>query len=243
MRSRFSLIYAIFLLAAALVINPAASAQRLGIFVTPVPNAPFTGTVQVERDVVQRDGSTLKMATTREIGRDARGRIFSQFRPLVPTGSTQDAVVTQVLLYDPQTRISTTLFPQQKMFRSGVLNRPPETVPPALLSASPTGGSMPQNEFTREEDLGSRQIEGVPVHGVRQSQTISAQDSGTGKEVVVTDEFWYSADLRINLIIRHNDPRTGSESMTVGHISRSEPDPSLLVIPEGFTPFRQQAKQ
>jgi hypothetical protein len=242
MRSRFSLLYAATLMAAIFVIHLSESAQGQDIFVTPVPNAPFTGTIQVEREVIQRDGSTHKLATVREIGRDSRGRIFNQYRMLLPAGSTQTPVVTHVLLYDPETRTSATLYPQQKMFRSGVVNRPPETVPPALLNASPTGNSLPQNEFIKEEDLGSRQIEGVPVHGVRETQTISAQDSGIGKEMVIIDEYWYSADLRINLIVRHNDPRTGSVSMTVTHISRSEPDPSLLAIPDGFTPFRQQAK-
>jgi hypothetical protein len=108
-------------------------------------------------------------------------------------------------------------------------------VPPALLSASPTGNSLPQNEYTKEEDLGTRQMEGVPVHGVRETQTISAEDSGTGKEIIVTDELWYSADLRINMVIKHSDPRTGSVTMTVTHVARSEPDPAFLEIPEDFT--------
>jgi len=69
------------------------------------------------------------------------------------------------------------------------------------------------------------------VYGVRESQTIPAEKSGTGKEVVTSDEYWYSADLRINMLIKHSDPRTGAVTMTVTQVKRSEPDPALLEIP------------
>jgi hypothetical protein len=217
-----------------LAITAAASAQD--IFVTPVPNASFTGVINVERSVVQRDGSVKDLKTIREIGRDSRGRIFNQYRTLLPALDASTPQVVRVLLYDPQTRISTTVFPQQRMFSSGTVNRPPETQPPALLDASTTGNSIPRNDFTKEEDLGNRQMEGLPVHGVRETQTIPAEKSGTGTEIVTTDEYWYSADLRVNMLIKHSDPRTGAVTMTVTQVKRSEPDPALLEIPEGYKP-------
>jgi hypothetical protein len=51
----------------------------------------------------------------------------------------------------------------------------------------------------------------------------------------VTDEYWYSEDLRINLVLKHNDPRTGSVVLTVTQISRADPDSSLFQIPDGYT--------
>ena len=223
-----------------LVITAAASAQD--IFVTPVPNAPFSGVINVERSVVQRDGSVKDLKTIREIGRDSRGRIFNQYRTLLPALDGSTPQVVRVLLYDPQTRTSTTLFPQQRMFSSGTVNRPPETQPPAVLDASTTGNTIPRNDFTKEEDLGNRQMEGLPVHGVRETQTIPAEKSGTGREIVTTDEYWYSPDLRINMLIKHSDPRTGAVTMTVTQVKRSEPDPALLEIPEGYKPVEGQAE-
>ena len=56
----------------------------------------------------------------------------------------------------------------------------------------------------------------LPTHRqVREIQTIPAEKSGTGKETVVTDEYWYSDDVRINIMIKHNDPRTGTTTLTV----------------------------
>jgi hypothetical protein len=46
---------------------------------------------------------------------------------------------------------------------------------------------------------------------------------------------WYSEDLRINLVLKHNDPRTGSVVLTVTQISRADPDSSLFQIPDGYT--------
>lgn len=233
MRRRFLVVFCSILLV--LVAAASGAWAQTDVFVTPIPNAPFSGVINVERSFVQGDGSIVGRKTIREIGRDSRGRIFNEYRQLLPPASTETPQVTHVLVYDPQTRFSTTLFPQQRTFRTGIVNRPPETVPPALTSASTTGSSLPQNRFTKEEDLGTHEIEGLPAHGVRATQTIPAENNATDKEIVVTDEFWYSEDLRINLVIKHNDPRAGSVSMTVTQIKRTEPDPSRFEIPEGYT--------
>lgn len=238
MRPRFSFpAVCFFTLLVTVALAPAASAQaRLDIFVTPFPNAPFSGVIEVQRSVVRPDGSVMEWKTIRNIGRDSKGRIYNESRTLVPAASTAVPALMGVHLYDPQTRTSAMLNIQQRTYVSGTVNRPPETLPPVLLSATPAGSAAPQNEFTKQEDLGNREMDGVAVHGVRETQIISADDSGTGKDMAVTDEYWYSADLRINMLIKHNDPRTGSVTMTVTHVSRSEPDPSFLQIPDGFVP-------
>jgi hypothetical protein len=233
MPTRFSLAVSSFLILAISTTLSQAQA-RTDIFVTPVPNAPFTAVINVERSLVLRDGSTSHLKTIREIGRDSRGRIYNEGRALLSAVDTSTPQVIRVHLYDPQTRVTTMLNAQTRTYWTGTVDRPPETVPPTLLS-SPAGNSLPQNEFTKEEDLGSRQMEGLPVRGIRETQTIPAESSGTGKDVVVSDEFWYSDDLRINLLIRHSDPRTGSVTMTVTHVARTEPDPAHFEIPAGYT--------
>ena len=91
---------------------------------------------------------------------------------------------------------------------------------------------LPTNSQNNEH-LGIREIEGVPAHGIRQIQTVT--DENDGKEVVITDEYWYSQDLRINLMIKHSDPRNGMTTMTVAQIRRTEPDPAFFEVPEGYT--------
>jgi hypothetical protein len=226
----------VFLLAAATAAPNALAQGGPDIFVTPIPNAPFSGAVNVERSVVQRDGSIADFKTIRGIGRDGRGRIYNESSMLVSVSSTEAPRIVGIHLYDPQTRISTMINFNQRTFWTATVNRPPETMPPGLLYASPTANNAPQNQFTKEEDLGVHQMEGMPVHGVREIQTIPADNSGTGKEIVITDEYWYSDDLRINLVIKHSDPRTGSVTMTVTNVVRNEPDPALFQVPDGYKP-------
>ena len=216
---------------ALLVTATTASAQD--IFVTPIPGVPFSGTVNVERSLTQPDGSVVNLKTIRDIGRDSGGRIHNESRGLVPVLDTRKPPIISIHVYDPQTRISTMLNPQKRTFWTQTVNRPPATVPPAFL-ASPTGDNLPQYEFSKKEDLGIRDIEGLPAHGVRQAQTIHAETNGSDKEIVITDEYWYSDDLRINLMIKHSDPRTGTVTITVSQINRAEPDPALFEIPQGY---------
>jgi len=239
MRRLISLPVLLFVIAAV----SSAPAQNPDIFVTPIPDNPFTGTVNVERSFVQKDGEIVKSKTAREIGRDSRGRIFNEMRTLVPASSNESPQVVGVHIYDPETRVTIMVNDRQHTFRKGTVNRPPEAVPPSFLSASSGLNTLPQNQFTKEEDLGNKVIEGLPVHGVRQSQTIPAENGGNGvnrenggKGAVITDEYWYSEDLRINLVLKHNDPRTGGVAMTVTGIRRSEPDPARFEIPAGYNP-------
>ena len=208
-----------------------AGANAQDIFVTPVANAPFSAVINVERTIINNDGSVIQLKTVRNIGRDSQGRTHNEAREPVPASSMKIPQLLHIHLYDPQTRISTDIDPSKQVYWTVVLNHPPATEPPSLRFSAPDG-QAPPNEFAKEEDLGTREIEGVSAHGIRQMQTIPS-DSG-GKQIVVTDEYWYSADLHINLLIKHNDPRSGSKTMTVNEITRTEPDPAFFEVPEGY---------
>ena len=85
-------------------------------------------------------------------------------------------------------------------------------------------------------------MEGVDVHGTRDTQTIPAVDNG-GKEVTVVDEYWYSEDLRLNMLTIHRDPRTGEQITTVTQVDRREPDPSIFEIPIDYKVIPRRATQ
>jgi hypothetical protein len=233
MRSRLALagICSAFLVFAAV---PGALAQSTsGIFITPVPDAPFTGVIKVDRTIVQSDGKVESLKTIRDTARDSRGRIYNVFRALVPADFSGTPPTIRVHFYDPQTRNYTYLYPDHHIYMTGTVNHPP-AAEPADLIASPAGNSAPLNQFTKEQDLGTQSIEGISAHGVRETQTIPS--SSTGSEVVLVDEYWYSEDLHMNVMVKHSDPRKGSVTMTLTQATRSDPDPSLFQIPEGYKP-------
>jgi hypothetical protein len=208
---------------------PGALAQSF--FLTPIPNEPFSGVVNIERTLVRRDGSVMQLKSTRAVARDTRGRIHNEFRAFIPISDTNTPPLMRIHLYDPQTRVATEIDVGKRTFWTITMNHPPSTEPPSIRFAAPDGNTPP-NEFTQQEDLGIRDIEGVTAHGIRESQAVT--DENDGKRVVITDEYWYSQDLRINLLIKHNDPRKGTTTMTVAQITRTEPDPAFFEVPEGY---------
>jgi hypothetical protein len=219
---------------------PVASSQD--IFVTPIPGVPFGAKVAIERSEIAPDGSIQALKTWRAIARDGHGRIHNEATELIPVSSDETPGLIRAHLYDPQTRVSTMVFLQNHTYSQMTVNRPPATVPPRLVFAAPNGDTIPPSEFAKKTDLGTREIEGVLAHGIREEQTIQAEN-GDAKDVVVTDEYWYSEELRIHLLIKHNDPRMGSVTLKVYEITRGEPDPTMFQIPPGYKPAGQDAGQ
>jgi hypothetical protein len=215
--------------------NVSQASAQISIFLTPVPNAPFSAVVDVQHTVFRSDGSAVTLRSIRNMARDSHGRIHNESRTFVPANSTTAPVVEHIHLYDPQTRISTELDVPKHTYYTQTIHHPPSTVPPTVRFGSPTTAGVPANEFSKEEDLGTQEIEGVLARGVRETQIIAAESSGTGAEITVTDEYWYAEELRINLVMKHDDPRTGTTTLRVTHIVRAEPDPAVLEIPEGYT--------
>ena len=238
MRSKVALagiFWSVFIILLAAV--PGGFAQNTsGIFITPVPDAPFTGVIHVERTIIRPDGQVENLMTIRDVARDSRGRIYNVFRALAPANFPGTPPTVRVHFYDPQSRSYTYLYPRQHTYTTGTVNHPP-AAEPADLVASPAGNSTPLNQFTKGEDLGTHPVEGVSAHGVRETQTIPAANSSTGKEIVLTDEYWYSDDLHMNVMVKHSDPRTGSVTVTLTQATRTDPDPSLFQIPEGYKPM------
>jgi hypothetical protein len=194
-----------------------------GVFVTPVPNVPFTATAEVESSQVLPDGSTEQKKTYNNIARDSAGRIYNERRTLVPSSVNGTPRIVSMHLYDPQNRLSTFMDPLTHIARETVLPKP-EVDPSRQVTSSSAQG----------EDLGSDTMENVEVHGTRKNKTIPAQFSGTGQAIVVTDEYWYSEDLHLNLLVKHNDPRTGEQTVTVTHVNRAEPDQTMFQVPSGY---------
>jgi hypothetical protein len=214
------------------VLIPVAAAQTRGVFVTPIPNVPLLAVVNTQSSQILKDGTTLNRKTLSAIARDGHGRIFNERRPLIPASETATPPILSILIYDPQTRMSTFIDPQNRLAWQSMLNRPPSSAPPEVGSI-PLGSNTPPSQYIKEEDLGTRKMEGVDVHGTRDTQTIPAEANG-GKEITVVDEYWYSEDLRLNMLAIHKDPRTGEQTTTVTQLDRGEPDPAIFEIPSDY---------
>ena len=62
---------------------------------------------------------------------------------------------------------------------------------------------------------------------------IPATTGGSGADIVVVTERWYSPELKIQLLVRIIDPRGGNTS-EVTNLDRGEPDASEFQIPADY---------
>jgi hypothetical protein len=102
---------------------------------------------------------------------------------------------------------------------------------PSIPSSIP----VPRQAASGIESLGTQVIEGVEALGHRSVRTLAAGEAGNQQPITITNEYWYSKDLQQNILQKLSDPRSGDRTTRWTNISRSEPDPSLFALPEGFT--------
>jgi hypothetical protein len=202
-----------------------------GTFVTPIPDAPFTAVDKVEHTRIAPDGTTVHLQTTREIARDSRGRIFKVARMLRPVAENGTPAIIVIELYDPQTKTYTLIYPRSRTFWKGDLDRTPSLLAQEYFYGRHMHNGLPVYQYSREQDLGIRTMDDLSAHGIRETQTVVNEK---GKTVDVTDEYWYSDDLRMSLLAKCNLPDEANLTVTVIQITRTEPDPNLFEIPSGY---------
>ncbi|HUE44598.1 MAG TPA: hypothetical protein VMP12_13570 [Candidatus Sulfotelmatobacter sp.] len=200
-----------------------------GVYVTPVPGVPVTAIVELQSVTTLPDGSRHIDKTFNNIARDFKGRIYNERRQWINPATTREPAIISFHLYDPVTHLNTFLEPATHLARQSMF--PERKSPAGQEVALPATTRNPQVVV---DELGTKTMEGVLVRGLLRTRTVPANDSGTGKIVEITDEYWYSDELRLNMAVRHEDPRTGQQIVTVTKLRREEPDPDTFEIPAGY---------
>lgn len=101
-----------------------------------------------------------------------------------------------------------------------------------------TDAARPQ---TTTEKLASQTIEGVLVEGTRHTTTWPVGAQGNDRPITRTNETWMSPDLKVVILSKMSDPRSGEQTQKLINISRSEPDPSLFQPPPDYTIVEEKA--
>ena len=100
----------------------------------------------------------------------------------------------------------------------------------AVIAASPLNSKYE----TKRESLGIQNFEGVDAEGTRTTTIIPADAIGNERPIEIVEERWYSKDLHMVVYSKHSDPRFGEQTYRLTNINRSEPDPSLFEVPDGY---------
>ena len=100
-----------------------------------------------------------------------------------------------------------------------------------MIQRRASGDGPPEGQTVRE-DLGTSTIEGLAATGSLTTTTIPAGAIGNLQPLKVVSEEWFSSDLKVLVLTKHSDPRTGDTVYRLVNIVRAEPDASLFVAPE-----------
>ena len=205
--------------------------QIPGVYITPVSGAPFSGTVEIVSRETLPDGSVYTRRTINHIARNSSGIIYNERRKLMPPEFLGEPRILSSHIYDPQKRLNIFLDPKTHIAREAVASAPPRV--PAN-STPDTAISPPHVANLNTQDLGTEIVAGLSLRGTRKLRTVPAALSGTGREITITDDYWYSDDLKVYLVLRHNDPRTGEQIVGITKVDRQEPDPEIFQIPPAY---------
>ena len=203
-------------------------AMITSIVVPPLPNAPFSATVNTEWTRILENGATQISANHRLIARDTQGRVFEERRFLVPPRQDMpNSRLTQIEIADPLTHTKAFCDPYAHVCELHPYGVPPR---PAL---APVGPSPNGTSSLTRVDLGMQTVNGLETVGTREVTTVDGSLVGMDRPLQITKEFWYSQRLGLNLSTKRVDPRNGTELFTVTDINQSEPDPTLFALPKG----------
>ncbi|HEX8355062.1 MAG TPA: hypothetical protein VF611_19315 [Pyrinomonadaceae bacterium] len=86
----------------------------------------------------------------------------------------------------------------------------------------------------KREKLEAQTIEGVLAEGTRTTVTIPAGEFDNEQPLEITHEQWYSPELQMVVLLKHNDPRFGETVFRLTNVTRAEPSPELFAEPQGY---------
>ena len=208
------------------------SGRMESIFVPPKAGAPFSLTLATEWSRPMGNGGTFTLANERRIVRDSKGRIYQERWILVPKGSKIKSQMDVFQITDPEQHTwynCITALKECRIYKYS-LETTDQFLPPVG-----TSGPLPDGSgFRTHTDLGEGSAEGLDTHGYRETVTLNPGVLGNDKPMVTMREFWYAAQLGLNLISIVDDPQSGKQVFTVKDLSTSEPDIGYFEVPEGY---------
>jgi len=194
-----------------------------GEHIPAVGGLPFSAKVELETVSQLQDGTQIMHKTYNLVARDSAGLTHNERRNwIIAEGG--EAKLTRVELYEPSTRTRTDLFPLSKLARQWVVAAQTQT----------TAAEGTAKPGTTKEEIGTDTMLGLPVKGVRVTQTYATGALGNDRPLTIVTEYWYAAELRIDLLMKRTDPRYGVQTVRVTELQREEPDAALFAIGQEY---------
>ena len=219
-----------------------------------VAGAPYSAEQVFEFTQTLADGTRIvEEATSLRMYRDSAGRTRIE-RPFMRRSGAGLEALKLVEIQDPVAGLFYILDTVNRVAHRSALAPPPPgaTVPPTgFTGAFITGGFGPSSpprmaggpgpmgrtEAQPEmsvQDLGAREIDGVVAEGRRMTRTYAAGVMGNDRPLSMTTEIWNSPELRMTVLSKIFDPRTGERVTRLKDLSRRDPEPGYFQPPPDY---------
>jgi len=231
-----------------------------GADVSPIKGAPFCATVSTEHTQNLSDGNRIHTTESAQLCRDSEGRTRREAALNLMGAAPQTSTPKLVTIIDPVAKVRYLLDASDKIAHKTPLILP--DLPPGEKGPGAAGKIRDKQilmmdsgsagpEFTREvmirragpdrneddtasESLGDQTIEGIHVTGMRLTTTIPAGKMGNEKPITVISERWFSPELKVAVMTKHDDPWAGELKTEFTNVSTAEPDASLFTVPADY---------
>jgi len=212
-----------------------------------VEEIPYSADALIERTQTLADGNHIVTKQIVALARDSKGRTRREETLRLPGPSTEDGGSERVVyLDDPVAQTTYLLTSSDRVAHKSVR---PQTSAAATGTAAPAGGRGPGVPFqspggpiakpgesseSKPEQLGTRTLEGRKLDGVRTKTTIPAGQVGNDRPIEITEERWYSSELKQVVLAKRMDSRDGETVFRLINIQQTEPQASLFEVPTDY---------
>jgi hypothetical protein len=226
----------------------------------PIKGAPFCATVNTEHTQSLSDGNRIHTTNSSQMCRDSEGRIRREAGLNLMGAAPQGSTPKLITIVDPVAGVRYLLDADSKTAQKSTLPHIDMVTghdgPGApgkgehIMIVQHSGGAGPDMEykdvFVRKtmdgsdepapatENLGDQTMDGIHVTGTRVTTTIPAGKMGNEKPIKVTSERWFSPELKVTMMTKHDDPWAGELKTEFKNVNTSEPDSSLFTVPADY---------
>lgn len=216
--------------------------ERIPRFVTGLP---YSAVTESEGSQTGTDGTRFerRMQKTKTY-RDSQGRTRMEHYISTGLSNSDPPELLNVTIEDPVAGVKYFLDPRRHTAREMSLHVPPmgaedrSNIVTTLQSRSANGNERPKPKIA-VEDLGTQVIDGLVASGKKTTMTFPVEAQGNDKPFSQTTERWFSQELKIYVLIRNSDPRSGESAIKTTITDRAEPDPALFQVPSDYTIAQQ----
>lgn len=211
-----------------------------------VNGGPYTLTRKTTNVQHLSNGVTITRESTAKEARDSNGRTYQEIPPMLPSENAEQSAPTSYSVSDPVNRVSISWASNTKIADVYHWAEPKPTQEATSQPAKVqklTAAAQTELAKMKLVRLGTKIINGIETEGLREIKTVPAGEVGNDQPFTVTKETWFASSLHAIVLSTTDDPLTGVTTIEITDIDRSEPDPMLFQVPEGYAMMDRNPNQ